>query len=77
MFSSGWPGGAGYSGIGHCVTLFFVAIVGWLVAVWIVGSLRASCGVLWGLLKVFLPKACMQRSLCRWSVAQLFKVAAN
>ena len=55
MFSSGWPDGAGFSGIGHCVTLFFVTIVGWLVAVWIVGSLKASCGVLWGLLKVFLP----------------------
>ena len=32
--------------------------------------------VLWGLLKVFLPKACTQRSLCRRSLAQLFKATA-
>ena len=31
---------------------------------------------LWGLLKVFLPKACAQWSLCRWSLAQLFKATA-
>ena len=30
----------------------------------------------WGLLKVFLPKACVQRSLCRWSIAQSFKATA-
>ena len=33
--------------------------------------------LLLGLLKVFLPKACMQRSLCRWSLAQSFKATAN
>ena len=30
----------------------------------------------WGLLKVFLPKACAQQSLCRWSIAQSFKATA-
>ena len=30
----------------------------------------------WGLLKVFLPKACMQWSLCRRSIAQLFEATA-
>ena len=30
----------------------------------------------WGLLKVFLPKACVQLSLCRWSLAQSFKATA-
>ena len=30
----------------------------------------------WGLLKVFLPKACVQPSLCRWSLAQSFKATA-
>ena len=33
--------------------------------------------MLWGLLKVFLPKACMQRSLCRWSIAQLFEANSD
>ena len=32
--------------------------------------------VLWGLLKVFLPKACAQRSLCRQSLAQSFEATA-
>ena len=32
--------------------------------------------LVWGLLKVFLPKACMQQSLCRWSLAQSFKATA-
>ena len=31
---------------------------------------------MWGLLKVFLPKACAQRSLCRWSLAQSFEATA-
>ena len=31
----------------------------------------------WGLLKVFLPKACAQRSLCRWSIAQSFEATAE
>ena len=33
--------------------------------------------LLWGLLKVFLPKACTQRSLCRWSIAQSFEATAE
>ena len=33
--------------------------------------------VVWSLLKVFLPKACVQWSLCRWSLAQLFEATAN
>ena len=32
---------------------------------------------MWGLLKVFLPKACVQRSLCRWSIAQSFEATAE
>ena len=31
---------------------------------------------MWGLLKVFLPKACVQQSLCRWSLAQSFEATA-
>ena len=31
----------------------------------------------WGLLKVFLPKACMQRFLCRWSIVQSFEATAE
>ena len=31
----------------------------------------------WGLLKVFLPEACAQRSLCRWSIAQSFEATAE
>ena len=33
--------------------------------------------MLWGLLKVFLPKACTQCSLCRQSLAQLFEATAE
>ena len=33
--------------------------------------------VVWGLLKVFLPKACTQWSLCRQSIAQSFKAIAE
>ena len=32
---------------------------------------------MWGLLKVFLPKACPQWSLCRQSLAQLFEATAE
>ena len=44
---------------------------------WLSGLAMAPLnGTLWGLLKVFLPKACAQRSLCRWSLAQSFEATA-
>ena len=39
-------------------------------------GLKSRMWPLWGLLKVFLPKACMQWSLCRWSLAQSFEATA-
>ena len=33
-------------------------------------------GLVWGLLKVFLPKACVQQSLCRRSLGQSFEATA-
>ena len=47
------------------VTVELVITDGWVV------------GAIWGLLKVFLPKACVQRSLSRWSLAQLFEATAE
>ena len=40
------------------------------------GSSHWAHLLLWGLLKVFLPKACMQWSLCRQSIAQSFEATA-
>ena len=37
---------------------------------------REQRQLVWGLLKVFLPKACAQQSLCRRSLAQSFKATA-
>ena len=41
------------------------------------GSPFPHRGAMWGLLKVFLPKACVQRSLCRRSIAQSFEATAT
>ena len=39
-------------------------------------KLYGSPQAMWGLLKVFLPKACAQQSLCRRSLAQSFEATA-
>ena len=45
--------------------------------VWIWTRQSVWIWMLWGLLKVFLPKACAQWSLCRWSIAQSFEATAE
>ena len=52
VFSGGQPEGAGLSGIGHGAMLFFGTIAGWFVPICIVGSPRASCGVLGAIVAV-------------------------
>ena len=46
----------------------------WFCCEWL---LCLGCCMVWGLLKVFLPKACMQWSLCRRSIAQSFEATAE
>ena len=48
-----------------------------IVRYWITNGSLTKSVLLWGLLQVFLPKACMQWSLCRWSIAQLFEATAE